>query len=201
MDIIGTHSSLDGFFHDLLDDALQTERVEIAVSSRAYLVQLFQEFSRTEGLHRATGHDDTGAPTLAWLYERAHSGAPSQRFDAWRHLGDVALMVAGLFGAYIERRRSLVGVDYYVQMGAGAYGSAASFSYPSGIGLVLEELARKFRHLVDVLTRVGEATTLPVATGIERLYERWMANPGQEDLLERLGRLGAAPVLVGSGDA
>jgi hypothetical protein len=110
-------------------------------------------------------------------------------------------MVSSLFGAYLERRRNLVGVDYYVRMGAGAYVSAAAYARRSGFGPVLDELGHKFRELVEVLTRVGEATTLPVARGIERLYERWVEHPGQDDLQVRLGRLGAAPVMVGGGTA
>lgn len=197
MELIGTHSSLQDFFADLLHEALETEQVEIAEGSRAYLVQLFGDFSRTEGLHRASSPDDPGAPTLVGLYARAQQGAPSERFEAFRHLGDVALMISSLFGSYLERRHSLVGVDYYVRMGSGAYGSAATYARRTGFGPILEELAQKFGDLVDVLTRVGESTNLPVATGIERLYERWVARPGNDDLHGRLTRLGAAPVLLG----
>lgn len=201
MELIDT-CRLDDFFHGLLAEALETERVVIGESSQAYLVQLFSEFSRVEGLHRSTTDRDGAAPTLAWLYERAQTGAPAERFESWRHLGDVALVLAGLFGQHLQRRRSLVGVDYYVRMGSGAYGTAATYVQRSGVAPVLEELAYKFRALVDVLTRIGESLRLPVAGGIERLYERWVATAGGgEDLHARLTRMGAAPVLVGVGRA
>lgn len=199
MDIIETNPSIEDFFGELLNDALRWQRVDLAETSRAYLVQLCGDFSRVEELHRVGRREEPGTPTLAWLYERAQTGAPSERFDAWRHLGDVALVVSSLFGAYLERRRNLVGVDYYVRMGAGAYVSAAACAPRTGFGAVLEELAQKFRDLVEVLTRVGEATTLPVANGIGRLYERWLEGPGDRDLQARLTRLGACPVLVGGG--
>ena len=201
MERIDTNPSLDQFFGELLSEALRSERVEIADGSRHYLVQLFGDFSRVEGLYAAARRGEGGTPTLAWLYERAQSGDPGSRFDAWRHLGDVALMVSSLFGAYLERRRAVVGVEYYVRMGRGAYGTAATYARRSGFAPVFEELAQKFRDLVDVLTRVGEATTLPVAGGLERLYERWLARPGNDDIHERLTRLGASPVLVGIGSA
>lgn len=200
MHLIETQT-MDTFFRDLLEDALSTERVDLADRSRSYLVQLFADFSRVEELYRMHKAEDTGTPTLAWLYERAQQGDPADRFDAWRHLGDVALMVAGFFGRYLERRRAIVGLDYYVQMGAGAYGTAASYTHWRGFGLVLEELATNFRALVDVMTRIGEATTLPVGQSLERLYERWIGSAGGEDLHERLTRMGAAPVLVGIGKA
>lgn len=190
--------SLEDFFNGLLTDALDATGLEIGDGSRAYLLQLVGDCSRVEELHRGARSDEPGTPTLVWLYERAQCGAPSERFDAWRHLGDVALIVAGLFGAHLQRRRNLVGVDYYVRMGAGAYGSAATY-HRGGFGPILEELAAKFRYLVDVLTRVGEATTLPVADGLERLYDRWAANPRQVDLQERLIRRGAVPILGGGG--
>lgn len=199
MELIGAHS-LEDFFHDRLAEALQATGLEIGDGSQTYLIHLFDDFSRVDALHRRSPEDDVGAPTLVWLYEQAQLGAPSERFDAWRHLGDVALMVAGLFGAHLERRRSLVGVDYYVRMGAGAYGSAATY-HRGGFGPILEELAAKFRRLVDVLARIGEAVRLPVASRLESLYDRWLSAPGQEDLHARLTRMGAAPVLLGTGSA
>ncbi|MEL6185058.1 MAG: hypothetical protein AAFU79_10575 [Myxococcota bacterium] len=192
--------SLEDFFNGLLSDALDATGVELCDGSRAYLLQLVGDCSRVEELHRGARPDDPGTPTLVSLYERAQFGAPSERFDAWRQLGDVALIVAGLFGAYLQRRQSLVGLDYYVRMGAGAYGSAATY-HRSGFGPIFEELAAQFRNLVDVLTRVGEATTLPVAHGLERLYDRWAANPSQIDLHERLIRNGAIPILGRGGMA
>ncbi len=201
MERIDTHPSLDHFFDELLAEALRSQRVELGEGSKAYLVQLFGDFSRVEALNRGSPSDDPGAPTLTWLYARAQTGAPAERFDAWRHLGDVALMIAGLFGSYLERRKNLVGVDYYVRMGAGAYGTAATFVRRGGFQPVLEELARKFRALVDVLTRVGEATTLPVATGLDRLYERWLSHPDGVQMHDRLTRLKAAPVIIGVGQA
>ena len=195
--LIDTHRSLEDFFLTLLDEALAKERVEVAEGSRSYLVQLFGELGRSEGLYRNARAEEHGTPTLTWLYERARHGAPAERLDAWRHLGDVALVVSGLFGSHLERRRSLVGVDYYVRMGAGAYGSAALCARRSGFEPIFEELAEKFRVLVDVLTRVGEATTLPVARSIERLYERWLHAAEPTDLQRRLTEVGAAPVWTG----
>lgn len=201
MSVIDCRNSLDSFFAELLGEALRTEKVEIAEGSREYLVQLFADFAHIEQLHRDRDARDAGTPTLAWLYEKAQCGEAAERFEAWRHLGDVALLVSGLFGPHLDRRRSLVGVDYYVRMGAGAYGTAATYARWQGFGRVLEELAQKFRTLVDVLTRVGEATTLPVANGLERLYERWLGSRDGEDLYRRLGAMGASPVLVGVGRA
>ena len=201
MELIDTRRNLEDYFQELLIGALKSQQVEIASSSCTYLVQLFGEFSRTERFHQVADKNAAGTPTLAELYERAHHGAPSAQLEAWRHLGDVALIVSSLFGRYVERRRSLVGVDYYIQMGSGAYNTAALYSYQSGLRSVFAELSRKFSSLVEVFTRIGEVANLPVSTSIERIYERWLASPGQEDLHKRLTQLGASPLLIGIGQA
>ncbi|MBX2811414.1 MAG: hypothetical protein KTR25_06385 [Myxococcales bacterium] len=201
MKLIDTQLKVEDFFDELLASALETQRVQIAVSSRIYLVQLFEEFALAERFHEATHDDEPGPPTLAWLYERARNGSSATRLEAWRHLGDVALMVSSVFGSYLERRHCIVGVDYYVRMGTSAYNTAANYARTGGLGLVFEELSQKFRVLVDVLTRIGEAANLPVSSSIERLYERWLSGAGQRDLHQRLTQLGASPLLVGGAKA
>ena len=145
------------------------------------------------GRTRATGarrrsYGSTRRPPLA--------KDPGKRFDAYRHLGDVSLIVSGFFTPHVERERSLVGVDYYVQMGTSAYDAAATLAARSGFSRLLNELATKFSKLVDVLARVAEQTTLPVARDLRALYERILHAPESKLVREKLLQQGVAPVFA-----
>ena len=198
---IDTHCSLEGFFKDLLEGALAAERVQLDDQGFTYVLHLVGDFSRPEVLHGRGQREDPGTPALVWLYQEAREAAPSQRFDAYRHLGDVALMVAGFFAPHVERARSLVGVDYYVDMGRTAYDVAAHAAASSGFSRLLHQLADKFAHLVEVLSRVAEQTTLPVNRDLASLYARLVKNPGSARLTERMLVQGAFPVFDPKGVA
>jgi hypothetical protein len=195
---IETHTTLEGFFHDLLQGALDSEGVALNEASISYLLNLCADFARRDALHACEREEETGTPGLVWLYQRAQQGDRGVRFQAYRHLGDVSLVVSGFFASHIERDRSLVSIDYYVQMGAAAYGTAANLAEPTGFKHMLHELSQKFRALVEVLTRVAERTTLPVANDVAALYERFCRNPTSPDLQRRLAAQGLVPVMVGA---
>jgi hypothetical protein len=196
---IETHASLDGFFSDLLVDALTAEGVVLNDACKTYLLRLCGEFARHEALHGCETPGELGTPALVWLYERAQKGDRGLRFQAYRQLGDISLVVSGFFSAHIERERSLVGVDYYVQMGATAYENAASLAGPLGFKSLLRELSTKFRRLVEVLSHVAEQTTLPVARDVAALYERLCLNPESSDLQRRLVTQGLIPAVAVAG--
>lgn len=180
------NQSLEEFFQTELQKALLVERLDLGGEATSYLLQLFVEFNQPEILHRANRPDETGTPALFRLYEQAQQGGVGERFQAFRHLGDVSLFVSGLFGAHVAGRRSLVGIDYYVDMGQSAYAQAATLSRQGGFGPLLCELAEKFRPLVEVLGRMAERTNLPVANDMGSLCERWLLNPESHGLRNRM---------------
>jgi hypothetical protein len=195
---IETHKTLEGFFHELLQGALADEGLVLDEASVSYLLNLCADFAKSESLHGCESDDETGTPALVWLYRRAQRGDRGVRFQAYRHLGDVALVVSGFFATHIERERSLVGVDYYVQMGSAAYGNAAHLAEPTGFRSMLTELSAKFRPLVEVLTRVAEQTSMPVARDVAALYERFHRNPTSAELHRRLLAGGLIPSMAGA---
>jgi hypothetical protein len=196
-DQIETHASLESFFEELLREAMAIERIELAAESFGYVTKLFTDFATHQGLHGRQRPGERGTPALVWLYEEAQKASDrGRRFDAYRHLGDVSLIVSGFFTPYVERERSLVGVDYYVQMGTAAYDAAAALAHRSGFSKLLAELAAKFERLVEVLTRMAERTTLPVAYDLRALYERLMRNPHSVALCDRMLEQGVAPVFA-----
>lgn len=188
-------ANLEDFFQGLLTEALDQEGMKLEQEGTAYLSRLFADFAHHDTLHGKQTKDDPGTPALVDLYARAQSADQGVRFEAFRHLGDVALMVSGLFAPHVERERSLVGVDYYIQMGTSAYGSAAGLARRSGISSLLRELSMKFRRLVEVFTRIAENTTLPVRNDLSALYERLLRNPQSPHIQRRMIAQGAVGVL------
>jgi hypothetical protein len=191
---IESHTNLEGFFADLIREALAAERLKLCESSQAYLLGLVTEYADRDALYRTSTKDQRGTPALFWLYERAVTSAPHERFNAYRQLGDVALVVSGFFTPQVER--SLVDVSYYVQMGGAAYSQASSLTNGGIFRTALSELSGCFARVVEVLTRVAEQTTLPIARDVAALYERWIRNPSSSDLNRRLLSQGLIPVAM-----
>ncbi|MBI4816534.1 MAG: hypothetical protein HY791_09750 [Deltaproteobacteria bacterium] len=196
MSTIETHSSIEGYFSELLTEALDAEKLTLTTSAQAYLVQIAAEYGSAQALHRGARPGERGTPALVWLYEEAHRVRPSERFDAYRRMGDVALVVSGFYTPHIER--SLVDVRYYIGMGEAAYAQCASLAELRPFRAIFEQLAGTFDRLVEVFTRVAERTTMPVARDIASLYERWLRNPDSGPLARRLLAQGAVPIFGSS---
>ncbi|MGJ4728272.1 hypothetical protein [Luteimonas sp. SDU101] len=86
---------------------------------------------------------------LEWLDAQQQAG--SVRIDALRDVGDRCLLVAGLFPALARRRR--VSVDYFVDLGRGAYQGVADAGRDAYADL-FARLADSYRDLVSVLRGV-----------------------------------------------
>jgi hypothetical protein len=185
------HQSLEGYFEGLLRGAMESEHLVLSEASSAYLVQLVSEYARRDSLHGCERSGETGTPALVWLFDRASRSTPAERFNSFRQLGDVALVVSGFFAGHIEH--SLVDVNYYVQMGGTAYSQACALSRGGIFEEILGQLARSFRRVVEVMTRVAEQTTLPVARDNGAIYERWERVPESQELHQRLMACGLIP--------
>lgn len=184
---------MESYFEELLRGAMEAEKLSLSPVASTYLLKLVSEFGHRGLLASRGDGQQPGTPTLFELYAQAVNSAPSERCDAFRYLGDVSLFLSGFFAPHIER--SLVGVDYYVEMGGNSYRQAATLSH-GGFAEVLGQLAGHFRRLVEVMTRVAEQTTLPVQRDIGSLFERWSRNPESEELGRRLMRGRAVPLLM-----
>ncbi len=103
-------------------------------------------------------------PTWSWCYQReagllahtfaldwlhAHAQVGRTRRDALRDVGDRCLLVAGLFPGLARRRR--VSVDYFVDLGRGAYREVAEAGR-SAYDALFGQLAQDYRQLVAVLS-------------------------------------------------
>ncbi len=158
-------ASVDEFFHEVVNDALEAVDLEASEPASWYLVGLLGEFTRTR---------PTDEPLGMKLAQPGED--PCERVRNLKQVGDTSLYVAGFFAESLSR--SLVDVDYYVGIGQSAYSQLArSLGASRSITEVYQELAANFPRFVDVLAAVRKRVAilqLGQAPDIGRLYEIWL---------------------------
>src|SRR5438477_975774 len=181
--------SIRDFFRDLLTRAIENQRARVQPFTELYLVNLLHEFLAAEALYVQADDGSWQQKPLAFLLRDALAEEGPAKVQMLRRLGDVSLFVSGFFPDSLARRSSLVDVDYYIAMGGRASDAVAR---PAAERSLWEELADKFRLLVDLLNEVSERTLASTDAGLLRLYERWMKT-GSERLATALVRQGVVP--------
>jgi hypothetical protein len=167
-----TGSSLKEFFKSVLDEVIRRQRVVIAELTEFYLVNLLSEFATSDKLFSQEQEGRKDHEPLAVLYHRALQQEREERIRTLRRLGDVSLYKAGFFAGALQS--SVVGPDYYIQMGGTAYGQVAELSPPAGFAEVYRELGSKFRALVDVLEEIAARGMVQGGpSGTLKVYETW----------------------------
>ena len=188
-------TNVQEYFHQAVTRALEHQHIEAAEETVFYIVNLLAHFSRSERLFTET-EDGIFVQPLSELYAEALE-APSLEVQtrSLRRLGDVALLISGIFSDSLNRK--LVDVDYYIAMGGGAYGHLAELIRDSlqgrALGGIFRELSHKFADFVDVLGEVSEEANLTSTKDVLRLYEIWLRT-GSRRAASRLRRLGIQPV-------
>jgi len=175
------HESPTEYFKELVETAMEHQHVAVRDRTSFYLVNLlagFVHFDRSS----ATAADEPLGIRLA----RALQAGGSRQRDGLREVGDLSLFISGFFADSLTR--SLVAVDYYIQLGECAYGSLARRGDPA-FGDVFDELAGKFAACVDVLSEVSERSALASNSDVLRLYEKWLRTRSRRsgDLLVERG--------------
>src|SRR6266481_5379446 len=181
--------SIKEFFRDVLQRAIANQRADVQPFTELYLVNLLHEYLSSEALYVQADDGTWQQKPLAFLLKEALEEAGAARVRLLRRLGDTSLFVSGFFPDSLARRSSLVDVDYYIAMGGRAYDAVARHAAERSLW---EELADKFRLLVDLLNEVSERTLASTDSGLIRLYERWMKT-GSERLAAALVRQGVVP--------
>ena len=185
------------FFQEALQEAISKHQLSTCHETTLYLSNLLTAFIQAEQLFAQT-EDGLMLKPLAGMYaEAAEARSINERDTALRHLGDVALFISGLFPQSLSR--SLVDVDYYINMGGSAYGFLADSSRLSRntrvFSMIFHELSDRFAEFVDVLAEVGDNTNLRQDSDILRLYEIWLCS-GSKNAEEKLRKLGVQAVKV-----
>ncbi len=158
MGIIG-HSSVEGFFHEVLEEALGQSGIQVSSETEYYVVGLLGDFAKGRPGEepmalRLVGTDDTGA-----------------RVQALKEIGDTSLYVSGFFAESIGRQ--LVDVDYYIGMGGAAYSELAQRMCGSTVADVYAELAGRFPAFVEVLGCMRSKVSF-AGDDVVSLYQEWV---------------------------
>jgi hypothetical protein len=179
-------ASLEEFFRDSIDVALATNHVVVDRDTSHYVVQLLTLFARAVACYDPGDGGARHRPLALMLAEAAAAATAEEKLTGLQRLGDVSLFTAGFFADALHDRA--VGLDYYVNMGGGAYRTLAASGHAAGrvraLAEVFAELAAKFLELVDVLNEVRESARSASDHDVLRLYEQWLRTGSQ-----RAGRL------------
>jgi hypothetical protein len=178
-------ASLEEFFRDSVGAALAANRVVVDAGTSHYVVQLLTLFARAEACYDADADGPGHRPLALILADAAQAASEEERAFRLQRLGDVSLFTAGFFAEALHQRA--VGLDYYCNMGGGAYRLLAAGAHRSlrerALATVFAELAAKFLDLVDVLNEVRESAC-GTDRDVLRLYETWLRTGSR-----RAGRL------------
>jgi len=176
------------FFRELVTEALDQHHVKTKPETEFYLVNLLNQFMKTDRLYEQTQDGSFQEQPLALMIKDAIEQPQIQAQTAmFRRIGDVSLYTAGFFQESLSRK--MVDVDYYIDVGHTAYTQVASKAEEAILRVIYEELAEKFAAFVDVLAAVSDKTTPKSEKDLLRLYELWV----------RTGSDRAAKALQGAG--
>ena len=169
------------YFRELVESAMQHQHLAARELTSFYLVNMLAGFVHVD---RSPAVGD-GEP-LGVHFAKALQEEGIRQRDVLRQVADRSLFVSGFFADSLNR--SLVDVDYYMQLGEYAYGSLARQG-DGTFGDVFDELAAKFPAFVDVLGEVSERTALASNSDLLRLYEKWLRTKSRRsgDLLAARG--------------
>lgn len=166
------------FFRQRVQTALTHHQIQTTDILEFYLVNLLQDFRKTEKLFEKEGSKMTEKP-LALILAESLEGDTHTRIRCLKQMGDISLYTAGFFGERIQRRT--ITLNYYIRMGGGAYQSLAQILYnQKTFAELYSELSHLFPNLVSVLSEVAHATHWNTDRDLLNLYERWLATGDQQ---------------------
>lgn len=158
-------TSPNGFFSEIVKEALEKRRIQTQPLTSHYLVQILETYLISENLEQKG--------TLAELYMKSFLAERQVRIEMLKKLGDTSLYVAGFFGDSL--RRKIVDIDYYSSIGGAAYSSLAGEVEDELQAKVFTEIAERFIDYVDVLTYISQSSSIQTNQDLLRLYERYVA--------------------------
>jgi hypothetical protein len=154
------------YFRDLVLAAMEHQHLVAGELTSFYIVNLLTGFVHIDADRARAGDEPLGIR----LAKALQAAGVAQR-DGLREVGDQSLFISGFFADSLNR--SLVDIDYYIQLGERAYGSLARRGDDAFVD-VFDELAEKFSAFVDVLGEVSEQTAVTSNADLLRLYEKWL---------------------------
>ncbi|MCB1802888.1 MAG: hypothetical protein KDI82_14455 [Gammaproteobacteria bacterium] len=144
-------TDLGEYFNQAVHRTAERQHVHADQATLHYLVLLLSEHARSERLFDYADQRQCLRP-LALLYGDALAASGAHERRLWlQRLGDLALLVGGLFAGRLSRH--FTDLDYCVAMGGNAYGYLGQNS-PGERAQVFGELAAGFKNFVDLVAVV-----------------------------------------------
>lgn len=195
-----TSGNLREYFREALGQAMGESMVRLTQSCQLYLVNLLNDFSRSENVYAGTDYGEN--PALALLLSRATEAEPQEAVRIYKHLGDSSLYLSGFFNESVGSRA--VSVDYYQSMGESAYAQVAGqirHSEAKSSALFME-LANRFGDLIPLLNAISfhGPKAAPETSNLEDkeifdLVKRYRRTQNPE-ILKVLKKAGVSPALA-----
>ncbi len=165
------------FFRELVRDAMKERGLEHLEETEFYLVALLEGQLRSRG--------DLLEKPLALTYLEAETGSRFESFQLYKHVGDTALFVAGVFVDCLER--TVVQPAYYMELGQLAYRRIAE-NGADNVRAMFDALARQFGELVGVLAAISSRELFGSDRDTLRIYRRWLLTRSAADAAELVRR-------------
>lgn len=174
--LIEPTTCLQSFFKERIENAVEKHSINRNDDTLWYLTQLLCNYSRTSAFLDNTGHRAALTPLAEYYRQAIESESAYERRQLLQRLGDVAMVVSGLFSGALNRKA--VGVDYYISMGEAAYSTLADESPHSSkersLQGIFEVLANDFSDYVVALSEVPVKSDEP--QDLMTLIDDWQAN-------------------------
>jgi len=143
--------SMQAYFREALDASLRQSSISVTEMAQVYVVHLLNEFSRSEIAFAGTDYGEK--ISVAHMLERGLVAENPEALQIYRHLGDTCLYTLGFFSEAAVKR--LASQRYYKDMGAQAYGQAASLAKPHNAAL-FSELSVRFNDIVILIEHISK---------------------------------------------
>jgi hypothetical protein len=161
------------FFKEQVEGAMTRQHLQTSEWTAYYVVRLLAGYVAAGRENAAFDRQPLGLR----LAHALQSEGAAQR-EGLRSVGDASLFVAGFFSDSLHRR--LIDSDYYIAVGANAYGRLAGDDQDA-FADVFGEMADKFVPLVDVLAEISDRASLSSNRELLRLYDRWLRTGSRRD--------------------
>ena len=161
------------FFKEQVEGAMARQNLKTSEWTAFYVVRLLAGYVAADLENPAFDRQPLGVR----LVHALQAEGVAQR-EGLRSIGDASLFLAGFFSDSLHRR--LIDSDYYIALGANAYGRLAGADHDA-FADVFGEMADKFVPLVDVLAEISDRASLGSNRELLRLYDRWLRTGSRRD--------------------
>ncbi len=174
--LIEPTTSLQCFFKERIENAVEKHSIDGDEDTLWYLTQLLCNYSRTSAFLDNNGTRAALTPLAEYYRQAIETSSVHERRLLLQRLGDVAMVVSGLFSGALNRKA--VGVDYYMSMGEAAYSALADEAPHStrerSLQGVFETLATGFSDYVVAISEVPAKPAEP--QDLMSLVNEWHSN-------------------------